>query len=118
MGPSSADIEAYEPPYLFRGVRPEIVGISATDLARGDELSLEIFPETRITSIIFLGTPAATHWAAAGIPRRLVLPVTQRRRFVAATLPSDPNVLPLGFYMVFAMVDDIPSVAWIVQIVA
>ncbi|MCH7918112.1 MAG: hypothetical protein IIC50_09000 [Planctomycetes bacterium] len=49
VGPSSADIEAYEPPYLFRGVRPEIVGISATDLARGDELSFEIFPETRIT---------------------------------------------------------------------
>ena len=57
MGPSSADIEAYEPPYLFRGVRPEIVGISATDLARGDELSFEIFPETRITSIIFIRDP-------------------------------------------------------------
>ena len=118
VGPSSADIEAYEPPYLFRGVRPEIVGVSATDLARADELSLEIFPETRITSIVLIGTPATTHWVDAGIPRRLVLPVTQSGGFVAATLPSDPNVLPLGFYMVFAMVDDIPSVAWIVKIVA
>ena len=64
------------------------------------------FPRPVSLASSSLGTPATTHWADSGIPRRLVLPVTQRRRFVAATLPSDPNVLSLGFYMVFAMVDD------------
>lgn len=35
---------------------------------------------------------------------------------VTATLPADPNVLPIGHYMVFAMVDDIPSIGRIVQV--
>jgi hypothetical protein len=33
------------------------------------------------------------------------------------SLPTDPNLLPLGFYMLFAMVDDIPSKGVVVQIV-
>lgn len=33
---------------------------------------------------------------------------------VRAALPSDPNILPLGHYLLFAMADDIPSVARIV----
>ena len=33
-------------------------------------------------------------------------------------VPSDENVLPLGYYMVFAMVDDIPSVAEIIEVQA
>lgn len=74
---------------------------------------MEIFPETPIKSIVLIGTPATTHWVDAGIPRRLVLPVPQSGCIISATLPSEPNVLPLGFYMVSAMVDDIPSVAWI-----
>jgi hypothetical protein len=32
------------------------------------------------------------------------------------TLPTDPNLLPLGYYMLFAMVDDIPSIARIVNV--
>jgi hypothetical protein len=46
-----------------------------------------------------------------------VLPAQQAGPFTSATLPSDPNALPLGFYMLFGMVDDIPSVARIVQVV-
>ena len=118
FGPTSADIEAYSPPYLLRGVRPQITSISTTDAVRGAELTLEIFPDTQITSVVLMGAETTTHWVAGGVPRRLVLPVEQNGSIVDVSLPSDPNVLPLGFYMLFAMVDDIPSVAEIVKVAA
>ena len=35
---------------------------------------------------------------------------------MSVTLPTDANVLPLGRYMLFVMVDDIPSVARIINV--
>jgi hypothetical protein len=116
VGPTSADIEAFVPPYLLRGVRPRILDISTTSLRRGDVISLDIFPATILTSVVLMGTQTHTHWVQGGVDRRLVLPVSQIGLNAAVTLPTDPATLPLGFYMLFAMVDDIPSVALIVQI--
>jgi hypothetical protein len=115
-GPTSADIEAYLPPYLFRGIRPQIQDISTAELARGCRISLTITPQTMITSIVLMGTAAHTHWAESGIPRRIVLPVQQNDSTITADIPEDPNILPLGHYMLFAMVDDIPSEAIIIRI--
>lgn len=116
FGPTSSDIEAWSPPYLFRGVRPQITGISTQAPRRGETLTLQIAPQTRLTSVVLMGVESTTHWVSGGIPRRLVLPASQAGAAASATLPSDPNVLPLGYYMVFAMVDDIPSVAVIVRV--
>ncbi|RIK66957.1 MAG: hypothetical protein DCC65_08415 [Planctomycetota bacterium] len=118
VGPTSADIEAYSPPYLFRGVRPQITGISGSSFGRGCEIALSIAPEIQITNVVLMGTGVTTHWVDAGIPRRLLLPFQQRSGVVTADLPTDPNVLPLGHYMIFAMVDDIPSIGRIVQVSA
>ena len=117
VGPTSADIEAFSPPYLFRGVRPEITSISATELVRGQPVELEIAPATELTSVVLLGTQTTTHWVDGGVLRRLVLPVKQNGSTASVTLPSDPNVLPIGHYMIFAMVDDIPSEGQIVNVV-
>jgi hypothetical protein len=117
VGPTSADIEAFSPPYLFRGVRPAITSISAEQAPRGATLELSIFPQTLITSVVLMGTPATTHWVDGGIPRRLVLPVAQSGSEVTVTLATNANVLPPGHYLLFAMVDDIPSVARIIEVV-
>lgn len=116
VGPLSADIEAYSPPYLFRGVRPRISAISGSTFGRGDSLTLSVFPRTRLTSVELMGVQSTTHWVDGGIPRRIALAVEQSEGIATMTLPSDPNILPLGYYMVFAMVDDIPSEARIVEI--
>jgi hypothetical protein len=63
-----------------------------------------------------MGAGATTHWVDAGVPRRLVLPVQQSGASATCTLPVDPNRLPVGHYLLFAMVDDIPSIARIVRI--
>ena len=69
-----------------------------------------------ITSAVLMGTGATTHWVDAGIPRRLVLPVVQSGSAVSVTLPASANVLPSGHYMLFLMVDDIPSAARIISV--
>jgi len=117
IGPTSHDIEAFSPPYLFRGVRPQIISITSTAPPRGGQLTLNIAPATQLTSVVLMGMQTSTHWVDGGIPRRLVLPVQQSGSSVTFTLPTDPNLLPLGHYMLFAMVDDIPSEAMILQIV-
>ncbi len=116
FGPQSADIEAYSPPYLFRGVRPQITSISTTEPRRGETVTIEIAPATQLTSVVLLGAQTTTHWVDGGIPRRLVLPARQDGSSATVELPVDPNVVPLGRYLLFAMVDDIPSVAQIVKV--
>ncbi len=118
VGPTSNDIEAFSPPYLFRGIRPQIASISTNTPGRGSTLSMNIAPSTQITSVVLMGTQTTTHWVDGGIPRRLLLPFEQSNSTVTATLPTDPNRLLLGYYMLFAMVDDIPSEAKVVQVVA
>ncbi len=115
-GPTSADIEAYSPPYLFRGVRPQIQQLSTTRPRRGEVVSLEIFPQTQLTSAVLMGAQSTTHWVDGGVPRRIILPVTQNGSAVTFTLPTDANLVPLGRYLLFAMVDDIPSVALMVEL--
>lgn len=118
FGPTSADIEGFVPPYLQRGVRPKIETISSTAVQRGCALTLSITPATQISSVVVMGCESTTHWVSCGIPRRLVLPVEQTGSDVRVRLPADANRLPLGHYMLFAMVDDIPSIARMIQVVA
>lgn len=116
FGPTSADIEAFSPPYLFRGVRPQITSISTTTPRRGATITLNIAPQTMLTSVVLIGAPTTTHWVDAGIPRRLLLPVNQQGSIATVAIPTDANLVPLGHYMLFAMVDDIPSMAKIVRV--
>lgn len=115
-GPTSADIEAYVPPYLLRGVRPSIEGLCCSEFRRGGLLSFTVTPTMQVNSLVLMGTATTTHWVSAGIPRRLVLPPQQTGSAVSATLPLDPDLLPLGHYTLFAMVDDIPSKGEILRV--
>ncbi|HKQ47547.1 MAG TPA: galactose oxidase-like domain-containing protein [Phycisphaerae bacterium] len=116
FGPTSADIEAFSPPYLFRGVRPQITQISTTQPRLGQTIALDIFPTMSLTGVVLMGCGAHTHWVDGGVPRRLELPVQQSSLEACVTLPMNANALPAGHYMLFAMVDDIPSVAKIIRV--
>jgi len=116
FGPTSADIEAYSPPYLFRGVRPRISNPASKSFARGATVTFDVFPATRLTCAVLVGVQSHTHWLDAGIPRRLELLVTQLGRVAEVTFPSDPDMLPVGWYMLFGMVDDIPSEALLLRV--
>jgi hypothetical protein len=79
-------------------------------------VNFNVFPATTLTAVVLMGTGSTTHWVDGGVPRRLVLPVQQSGTLVSATLPTDPDQLPLGHYLWFAMVDDVPSEAVIVRV--
>lgn len=89
VGPTSADIDAYSPPYLFRGVRPELFALSDDRPARGETLAFDVFPATRLTSVVLMGVQSTTHWVDGGIPRRLVLAVQQLGRRARDSLAPD-----------------------------
>src|SRR5262249_28725355 len=114
--PPTNEIEAYSPPYLFRGVRPSLSSFSSSTIGRGDTVTFTVSPATTLTSVVLMGLQSTTHWVDAGIPRRLELSVTQVGNQAAVTMPAGPDLLPLGWYMLFGMVDDIPSEAQIIQL--
>ena len=116
QNPVSADIDAYSPPYLFRGVRPQISNLSSSTPTRGATLSFDVFPQTALTGAVLMGVQSTTHWVDGGIPRRLELGVAQSGSQAQLTLPSDPDLLPVGWYLLFGMVDDIPSEALFVRV--
>ncbi len=116
-GPSSENtIEAFEPPYLFRGPRPTITGLSSSDLRRGEMVTLAFGNTSAPTAVVLLGTNAVTHWMDGGVPRLVRPPFAVAGGELQVSLPTDPNALPSGYYNLFVMVDDIPSEGRIVRV--
>lgn len=109
-------IEAFEPPYLFRGVRPRIDSLSTTDLVLGSNFTMRVSFAEAITKLVLVSARAATHWVDGGPQRFLSLDFTQDGSVVQATVPSDPVRALAGYYILFAMVDDIPSGGRMVRI--
>lgn len=114
--PALSIIEAYKPPYLFRGVRPEIVNLNANRFSKGDELTFEIARTDSITGVLLMANAVNTHFMNSSNNRFVELEYEQNDGKVKALLPSDSLILFDGFYMLFAMVDDIPSKAEIIVV--
>ena len=111
-----SSIEAFEPPYLFRGVRPRIDWISTTDLVLGSNITLRVSLTERITQLVLVSARTVTHWVDGGPQRYLSLDFTQNGPEVQATIPIDPVRFLAGWYLLFALVDDIPSIGKMVRI--
>ena len=116
--PDTNVIEVFEPPYLFHGPRPEVRNLSSTTLRRGGTVSFDVANTSRPTNVILLGTAARTHFMDSGNARPIELPFVQNVTRVTVTIPSEAEAAPLGHYMLFVLVDDIPSVATIVRVEA
>ncbi len=111
-----SSIEAFEPPYLFRGVRPRIDWLSTTDLVLGSNFTLRVSLTEAVTRLVLVSARATTHWVDGGPQRYLSLDFTQAGSLIEATVPSDSVRALAGYYILIAMVDDIPSVGRIVRI--
>ncbi|MBI5914608.1 MAG: DUF1929 domain-containing protein [Bacteroidetes bacterium] len=114
--PPESIIEAFSPPYLFRGVRPEISNLNTTGLQRGGTLQFDVAKTNALTGVVLMSNPVLTHFMNSGNNRYLDLDFTQTGNSVTATLPTDSLQLMPGWYMLFGMVDDIPSVGKIIKI--
>lgn len=111
-----SSIEAFEPPYLFRGVRPRIDWLSTTDLVLGSNLTLRVSLTDSITKLALVSARTVTHWVDGGPQRYLPLDFVQSGSDIRTTIPNDPVRFLAGWYILFALVDDIPSVGKMVRI--
>lgn len=114
--PAVSTLEAFTPPYLLRGVRPQIQNLAVTAFTRGAIFNFNVARTAAPTSVILMSLSANTHFMESGNNRYRELPFTQTGATVTATLPTDPVRLPYGFYTLFVMVDDIPSVGTILRV--
>ena len=114
--PALSTIEAFSPPYLFRGVRPEIHSLNQQAFLRGEQIIFDIEKTTEPTAVILQSLQSVTHFMNTGNNRYLDLDFSQMGSTVSAQVPTDSLAALPGYYLLFAMVDDIPSVAKIIKI--
>jgi hypothetical protein len=111
------DAEYYSPPYLFKGARPTISG-APPSAAYGQSFALATPEAASIAKVTLLGLSSTTH------------EFNQSQRFVAlafspttdgtgltVSVPSNPNLAPPGYYMLFILNGaGVPSVAQMIRI--
>ena len=114
--PPFSVIEAFKPPYLFRGVRPEIQNLNTTSIGRGGKIEFDFAKTDSVTEVILMSNAVVTHFMNSGTNRYLSLPFEQIGNHISTTLPIDSVQLIPGYYMLFIMVDDIPSVGQILEV--
>ena len=110
------ETEVFSPPYLFRGIRPEISNLNATSFQRGGNIQFEVEKTNALTGVVLVSHPVLTHFMNSGNNRFLELDFTQNGQQVTANLPTDSLQLMPGWYTLFGMVDDIPSAGKIIHI--
>ncbi|MDH6577093.1 hypothetical protein P3T29_002746 [Kitasatospora sp. MAP5-34] len=109
-------IEIYTPPYLFHGDRPQIT--AAPDAAGlGNTITVASPHPEAITTAKLIRPSSVTH--ATDVEQRSVaLTITTRTTGgLSLTLPTNPSLLPPGWYMLFATdPNGTPSVAHWIQV--
>ncbi len=106
-------LELYYPPYLFKGSRP-VIAQAPTTAAYGGTIPIRTAQAASIRSISLIRPRATTH--TCDTEQRLVTLEFQRANdLLTAKIPSEPNLAPRGWYMLFLLnLQGVPSVAtWI-----
>ncbi|HWM89687.1 MAG TPA: galactose oxidase-like domain-containing protein [Thermoanaerobaculia bacterium] len=111
--PDHPDAEIYSPPYLFQGPRPLI-----TSAPEAVPYGTTFFVGTSdsIASVTLIRLSSVTH--GFNQDQRIVrLSFDEADGGLAVTAPSDPNLCPPGYYMLFLLNGSgVPSVASILRI--
>ncbi|HYH75256.1 MAG TPA: galactose oxidase early set domain-containing protein [Candidatus Saccharimonadales bacterium] len=109
-------LEIFTPPQFFRSDRPVATGVHKQDISRGQTLNLASPDPANIKYARLIPPSSTTH--VTNIEQRSVgAVVTQTNEGVSVQIPSDKNLLPNGWYMLFVVNDDgMPSVAQMVNV--
>ena len=107
--------EIYSPPYLFNGARPAITGAPAR-VGYGEAFAVNTPDAGSIELVTLLRLSSVTH--AFNMEQRIVRPAFSTvAGGLSVIAPSDPNVAPPGYYMLFILNDKgVPSTARVVRI--
>jgi Domain of unknown function (DUF1929) len=90
-------ISVYEPPYLFKTARPVIVN-APPSVTYGQTFTFSVTTDNTIRWAQFMRPMSATHQADPNM-RLVELPVSVSGGVATASVPTNPNLLPPGPYM-------------------
>jgi len=71
---------------------------------------------SRVTRIVMIGAQATTHYVDGAVPRIVALPFKQTGNLLEAKAPASALAAPEGYYLLFVMVDDVPSIGRVVRL--
>jgi len=99
------DVEVFTPPYLQGKIGPLISNVQS-ELTIGQEFKIECPQSNEIKSIALIKPGSTTH--SLNTDQRFVgLEITNTtQNFVSSKIPTNPNLVPKGYYMLFVMDSD------------
>ncbi len=104
--------EIYSPPYLFAGPRPTITGAPAA-VEWGSEFFVSTEDASDIDSVMLIRPSAVTH-SFNQDQRAIELDYQVDNGALRIDAPPNGNIAPPGYYMLFVLDADVPSVAsWV-----
>jgi hypothetical protein len=113
-GVDQLSAEIYSPPYLFNGPRPTITS-APTAVSYGATFAVVTPDAARIGTVSLVRFGSVTHHFNTG-QRFVKLAFQQVTGGLSVTAPTNGNVAPPGYYMLFILdTHGVPSVAAIVQ---
>jgi hypothetical protein len=116
-GDNITDLEAFSPPYLFKGARPTLSGVPAR-MGYGQRWSMQSPEAADISKVTLIRLSSVTH-AFDQNQRMNVLQFTAGTGAIDITIPANPNLAPPGHYMLFAVNSNgVPSIGAFVRISA
>jgi hypothetical protein len=108
-------VEIFSPPYLFRGERPKITSCPK-ELDYGQTFEIETANDSKIKSVAFIRPSTTTHCLNPE-QRYVGLTFQQSLSKIIVNIPTNRNVLPPGYYMLFITNErDVPCIAPFVKI--
>lgn len=107
--------EVYSPPYLFKGARPSVTGITGT-AGYGQALIVQTPDGASITKVTLIHPGSVTH--AFDEAQRLVsLNFSPVGGGISVTLPASANLAPPGMYMLFLVNGNgVPSIGQMIRL--
>jgi hypothetical protein len=110
------EIDVYFPPYMFQGARPRIITAPKV-MELGQNYLIRVSQASRVQYLRLMKPDNPTHVTDVNA-RSIAVGFTQGRNGkLEITLPSNPNLVPPGYYMLFAVNRaGVPSTANWVQV--
>jgi Galactose oxidase-like, Early set domain len=90
-------VSIYEPPYLFKGTRPQLSGVPA-QASYGSQFSFGVQGGSTIRWAQLTRPMSVTHQMDSNM-RLVDLPITVTNGVATVAVPTNPNLLPPGPYM-------------------
>jgi galactose oxidase len=114
--PRQPSHEIFRPPYLFKGARPVVTGLSKTTVTYAEKFTVTTPNAAQITAVRWIRLGSVTH-AFDASQRANSLAFTIGAGSVKVTAPLNSRRAPPGHYLLFLLNrNGVPSVGRIVQV--